>query len=167
MAKYTLENTFEFDFLLFSIICHESEYRLCSGINKILSLDLSRDKNLELKNKKQQDMLTFSVFSCLDENNGREYFLLNNLSSNAARQQEKAGAAMQAGLFDSVSPDVNLKKGRLVPELDEHDFLLVLKGEFSSAEKAALLKQLSALEIIRNIKEINPETLASKNNLLF
>ncbi|MBC7864160.1 MAG: IPExxxVDY family protein, partial [Bacteroidia bacterium] len=94
MAKYTLENNFEFDFVLFSIVCHESEYRLCSALKKTLGIDLARDKGLELKNKKQKDILHFSFFSFTDEKKMLEFFLLNNLRSNAAKTEEKTTTAM-------------------------------------------------------------------------
>ena len=167
MAKHTLENNFEFDFLLFGIICHESEYRICSAINKCLGLDLARDKALELKNKKQAEALTFSVFTFTDENSENEYVLLNNLSSNAAQTEVKAKPTVQAGLFDDSGEGVNEKKGRLIPEQDETDFFLLLRGDFSSNEKNNILKKLNALETIINIKEIDPKKLNSKNNLLF
>lgn len=167
MAKYTLENNFDFGFILFEIVCHESEYRICSTINRALGIDLGRDKSLELKNKKQQDLLIFSVFTYTDESTGNIYHLLNNLSSNAVRSVSAAKNTAQASLFDDTPDEHSQQKGRLIPEKEDVDFFLLLNGDFSDADIASVKANLEKDNVIINIKEIDPESLASKNNLLF
>lgn len=167
MAKYTLESNFDFGFILFGIKCHESEYRICSAINRSLNIDLVRDKSLELKNKKQQDILNFSVFSFIDENSDNTFYLVNNLSSNAAKVLTPAKNPSQGSLFDEVEQQAANQKGRLIPEKEDVDFFFMLSGDFTSRETDEWKDKLEKTEVIINLKEIDPESLPSKNNLLF
>ena len=169
MAKnnYNLETDFKFDFLLLAIVCHESEYRICSAINKCLGLSLERDEALELSGKKQLEALNFSVFTFIDQDSHIEYFLLNNLSSNEIFTEVKVKKTTQVGMFDTSNEKINKRKGRLIPENSDTDFFLLLKGDFTKKEKINLLLNLNKIDTIINFKEINPETLPSKNNLLF
>lgn len=167
MAKYTLENNFEFEFDLIGIVATVSEYKLCSAINRHLNLDLIREKNIELKHKKQQDILQFSVFCHRDENTGNSFYLINNTSINAVRSDTSKQTITQAGLFDNTDDKLRQQRGKLIPEQHGVDYFLMLEGEFNPSEIEMIKQKLDESEFIQNSQIVHPESLPSKNNLLF
>jgi hypothetical protein len=167
MAKYTLENNFDFNFFLIGIISSISEYKLCSILNRNLLLDLEREKSIELKSKKQQEYHLFSVFGHRDENSGNSVLLLNNSSSNSLIQSIPASSSTQAGLFDETENLVSQQKGKLIPELADMDYFLLLDGDFTEDEVYRLKSKMDESELVSGTRIINPDGLLSKNNLLF
>ncbi len=55
----------------------------------------------------------------------------------------------------------------LIPELKELDYLLIIKGAYYLPRKQEILKKIKDIEQIQAAVIIDPESLKSKNNLIF
>ena len=113
MTKHNLDNDFDYTFTLFGIVCHDSEYKICSGLSKQLNIDFVREKSIELKGKKKDEYFHFSLFGFKDELSGNSYYLLNNSSSNALEITTNKRSNLQPDLFESTKEAINRSKGKL------------------------------------------------------
>ncbi|MGB0887227.1 MAG: IPExxxVDY family protein [Vicingaceae bacterium] len=137
MSKMVLTLEEDYDFSLIGISCHTKDYRLCWEINKSLSIDLFRSSDFEINKKNETS--TYSFYECIDEVNYLEYYLISNRSNT----------------------------GFLIPEQKSVDFFLMLKGNVSNNLTTNIITKLNALALILTTFEINPNSLKSKQNLLF
>jgi hypothetical protein len=139
VVKQTLDIKYEYDFILIGISCHEKEYRLSWALNNSLQLELARISDMQIELKKQTEPLSYPIFEYDDTEHYRKYYLISNKTS----------------------------KGMLVPEQKQADFLLMIKGSLQDPEKLALLKAIKNTQLVLMAFEINPESLKSRDNLLF
>jgi hypothetical protein len=139
MAKQVLTIEYDFDFTLYGISCHEKDYRLSWSLNKGLNIDLAKTADYLIETKKQKEGLNYSSFSFEDSHRYLHFFLLSNKSL----------------------------QGPLLPEQKQADFLLLIKGNLNPESKALLLKEIKASQDVLTAFEINPNSLKSKENLLF
>lgn len=137
MAKLTLEVSYDFDFILIGISCHEKDYRLCWSVNNALEIDLKKttDHILELKNQKENQ--NYSRFEYINEDTFSEYFILANRSEN----------------------------GLLVPEQKQTDYFLIVRSNNVSAED--IIAKLKEGDFINAAYPIDVNLLKSQHNLLF
>lgn len=162
MAKYVLDNVFDYDFSLIAITSSEPDYKICIHLNRQLNLGLIRDAALDLSVKNMKTPLTFACFRYQDEENFHEYILFANRSINSVSTTTKTSPA--PSLFDEESPaDI---KGYLVPELAQYDYLLLLKGEAHESLAEEIQPELKKIIFVQAIQVVDPESLASKKNLL-
>lgn len=162
MAKYVLENVYDFDFSLLAISSSEPDYKLSIHLNRLLNIDLVRETPIDLSSKSMKQPLTFSCFFYEDEENFHVYMLLSNRSSNSVIASGNVSVA--PSLFDEDSPaDI---KGFLVPELTQYDFLLMLKGEGHETLAKSIQPKLKKINFVQSVQNVNPDTLTSKKNLL-
>jgi len=162
MAKYVLENVYDFDFSLLAITSSEPDYKLCIHLNRLLNIELIRGNPLDLRAKNIKTPLAFSCFLYEDEENFHEYQLLSNRSANAVVGTGNVSKA--PSLFDEESPaDV---KGYLVPELTQYDYLLLLKGEGHESLAQSVQPVLKKINFVQAVQWVDPETLPSKKNLI-
>ena len=125
------------DFILFGIVTQELPHRLAWFINKIMEFGFVRNDDIVfLHNGKEESH--FSRFDYSDELNRLDYHLLSN----------------------------NEEGIRLIPELRNVDFLLMIKGALSYFDKDHLLTLLKTIETIRLITEISPARLKSRQHLV-
>lgn len=162
MAKYVLDNVFDYDFSLLAITSSEPDYKLCIHLNRQLGVNLERDEPVDLNAKNMKNALAFACFCYEDEENFHQYVLLANRSTNPVESAAKAPTT--PSLFDEESPaDM---KGYLVPELAQYDYLLLLKGEGHETLASEIQPELKKIIFVQAIRTINPESLSSKKNLL-
>lgn len=138
--KHLLEENYEFDFNLFGICCHESDYRLCWAVNSTLKLNLSKSKNdIELiLNSNSRPNAKFPVFSFTNSVSSDEYYLIKNKCHSTW----------------------------LIPEKSHFDFLLLIKSD----EKKSFnfyLNKLNTIPFILKANYVIVEELKSKENLIF
>ena len=162
MAKYVLENVYDFDFSLLAISSSEPDYKLCIHLNRLLGIALVKENSIDLRARNMKTPLTFSCFLYEDEGNFHHYQLMCNRSANAVVATGNVNAA--PSLFDEESPaDM---KGYLVIELAQYDFLLMLKGDGHETLAQSIQPKLKNINFVQAVQRIDPETLPSKMNLL-
>lgn len=162
MAKYVLENVYDFDFSLLAITSSEPDYKLCIHLNRILQVNLVREDPVDLNARTMKTPLTFSCFSYQDEQEFNEYVLLSNRSMNSV--VPSADLKTAPSLFDEESPaDV---KGYLVPELAQYDYLLLIKGEAHETVAQQIQPALKNITFVQAARLVALAGLHSKKNLL-
>lgn len=139
MTKFSLDIEYDYSFVLFGISCHEKDYRISWAINKQLGIGLQKENDLEIKEKKQKENFLYPVYSFNSEVQYWEYFLIANRNT----------------------------QGLLIPEQKQSDYFLKISGNVIHEQKQKILQDLKGINIILTAYEINPESLKSKQNLLF
>lgn len=139
VTRFSLDIEYDYSFVLFGISCHEKDYRITWAINKKLGLELKKENDLEIKEKKQKENSSYPIYSFNREDQYCEYFLIANRSI----------------------------QGLLIPEQKQSDYFLKITGNILNEEKQKILHTLKEINIILTAYEINPEQLKSKQNLLF
>jgi hypothetical protein len=138
MAKHKLVWEDDFDFDLIGICSSNSDYRLCWGINKTMSINLAKSDDYSLINKKEGENF-FSFYEFYDEETHLEYYLVKNQS---------------------------YKFKKLIPEQDKIDYFLIIKNNLS-IEINDLLTRLKKIDTILTAFIFDVEDLKSKSNLIF
>lgn len=164
--KFKLDIEYDFEFMLFAISSHEPDYKLCFKLNQVLTIDLHKEEPLELKNKNQTDNLLFSFFIYVNEEEQLEYNLLSNKSYNLV-QSSKPVSSPQADLFGDTEPEVSGQKGFLINELSTIDYLLVVRTPYDPEFAYEIESTVKQLESVLNVRYVDVNELASKNNLIF
>lgn len=161
MAKLTLDIEYDYDFILFGIVCYERDYRICWALNKDLGWKLEKTKDYELHGKKQE-LYHFTMYEYIDEELYREYYVLSNKSYNSSKSF--ANAAM-ADLFGE-EPE-NSDRQLLIPEQAKADYFLLIKGNIDKEETPSLLDKVKRIPFVVTGFDIPISSLKSKQNLLF
>lgn len=162
MAKHLLIAQEDiFDFALFGLRCSDNQYVMVNHLNHLLEIDLNLDDYLQL-HLKEERVFRFSLYRYLDEELGLEYHVIPN-SSNLLQSPSISGANSSYSLFDNQEID---ERALIIPELPRTDYFLLMKGEGLFQYEADLLKKLRTSEIIEDVKEIIPEELPSRRNLV-
>lgn len=138
MAKFHLDNDFDYDLLLIGISSHARDYRLCWAINSGLQLQLAKvDKGLVPPSGKNEPV-EFALFEFDDEESRITWALIANKSKNAY----------------------------LVPELKHADYLFMLRNN-TSVDLQKLLEQVRSCDQVLTAFEIKADELKSRDNLIY
>lgn len=139
MAKFLLEEEFEFDFSLLGISSHVKDYRLCWAVNKALDLDLVKlEDEIIIRQKNGEDQSVFSIYYYLEKDNEIEFELICNRHEH----------------------------GYLIPELKSADYFLKI-SEYYDGNLDEIIQLLRKANLINMAFEIDVNTLRSKQNLLY
>lgn len=161
MAKYVLNNNSnDLDFVLIGIVCAENQYAIVSSVNDALNIDLVLTDNVPF-NLKDGKLFYFSLFNCLSEEFGLEYYLIPNNSN--LESQEKQGSQAN-DLFADLNIDESTK---LIKELPKTDYFLILKGEDLHMFQYKVIEKLKTIQEIIQVQSIEPGDLPSRMNLVF
>lgn len=152
--------------MLFAITSHEPDYKLCHKLNQALHINLEKEEALELKNKKQADNLLFSLYCFVDDDEQLEYNLLSNKSFNTVLNTKQSNSP-QTDLFGGSDPEVSGSKGLLLNELQNCDYLLILRTPYDAELAHDLEQKIKAIDGIIKIQYIEVGDLASRSNLIF
>lgn len=158
MAKHVLniqQNVF--DFILLGINCNENQYRVLSLLNDTLDLELALGNYIPLNLDNQ--IFNFSLFRFTDDILRIEYFFIPNLSNYNPENKSE-----EQNLFAEMRIDT---RARLVKELPETDFFLIIKGEEMHGLGERIKERLKKVKELLNIQIIQVEDLPSRNNLIF
>ena len=81
MAKKILkiDFRFEYDFLLFAIVCSQKDYRFCFELNQLLKINLKREADVTLVIDSHQNRSNFSNYFYRSKLN-EQYRVINNKS---------------------------------------------------------------------------------------
>ena len=137
MPKLVLSFEDDYDFSLIAVSCHFKDYRLCWEINKALSSKFIRVDDYEITKKKE--ISTYAFYEYLDEYEYLDYYLIANKG----------------------------KKGDLIPEHKTTDFFVLIKGNVSEIKLTNITSTINSLNLVLAAFKVDPESLKSKQNLLF
>jgi hypothetical protein len=147
-------NLEEEDYSLIGIHSTEEDYRLAYFLNKILKTKLIRCKyNLDFQNSDAE----FSLFEFKDENSLTNYYLINNKYKSLV--QDKSNLGLFDGDYSSTS--------FLIPEKKKIDYFLKIEGCYCENTSNNLIEKLNTIDQIITSYSIEPETLKSKDHLIF
>ena len=139
MAKTHLPIDFDYDFQLLAMVSPVKDYKLCWAINRACNYDLARKEDIEINSKLRKRLVHFSVYQFENELNKITYYVV-----------------------------MNKKDGEyLVPEVKEADYFLLLKGSQTQSEKERAIEAISSIGIVQTVFEVEPQSLKSKENLVF
>ena len=133
---------FDFDFNLFAIITSAKEYKLAWWLNKVLCIDLQKDEDI---------LLDF----------------LKGKSLNVSNYSYKTTHSSVHLIRNKCIEYINFAKPYLIPELQQYDYLLMVKDPAELYELTKWDESLNSIAIIELIQKIEINSLQSKENLIF
>lgn len=139
MGKFRLDIDYDYDFILTGISCHEKPYRLCWAVNKALLLDMELASPLSIALKKGDPESKFLLYMHENTDNDTACFIVANRGD----------------------------RGLLVPEQHQADYFFVAKGPFSKTDETNMLTAIKSIPFVLLAFPLVPETLKSRQNLLF
>jgi hypothetical protein len=152
MQLLTLE--LEDDYNLIGIHTTEEDYRLAYLLNKHLNTRLVRFKEvLDFKDSSAE----FPLFEYIDEKSFINYYLINN--KHLLQVPDSDENSLFEGSYYATS--------YLVPEKRNVDFFLKITGNYLPNLARQLVHRLNAIDQVITSYEIDPESLKSKEHLIF
>jgi hypothetical protein len=142
MKKRKLEAEINYDFSLIGIISPLKDYKLAWTMNKLLELQLSKEKDIEIDFLKSKSLV---ISNFLYETEHSSLRLLKNKS------------------VDQFSDNPIF----LLPELNKFDYLMIIKGFDDVFSPSYLKKKLLTVPQIQFVQSFLLESLKSKENLIF
>ena len=139
MSKVTLDVAYDFDFILLGISCHEKDYRLSWALREKLNIDLCRGEDLIIQPRKSSKQEVYAVFEHIHEENDLGIFLVANR-------------------FESFY---------LIPEHKSFDYFLIARGGYDAEFGEEMQKRIREIPFVLAVIAVNPQTLKSKQNLIF
>jgi hypothetical protein len=137
--KHLLALEVEYDYEMYGLCSHHSDYRLVWNINDKLNLKLEKsDQNFVTVNKKGIHLSNHSLYEFIDTENLIEYFLIKNKNE---------------GKF-------------LIPEKPAVDYFLFLRENYI-IEPDEFMVQLNAVSSVLAVFEFSPQEFTSTENLVF
>ena len=138
MSKLVLDLDLDFDFSLFGVSSHVSNYRIAWGMNKLFEIDLERVDDIDLSFDSDKKG-NFSLYTFNDEESYTTFHLLSN----------------------------RCDSGYLIPELKQIDYFVQYWGPMSDQELSSFKDELRKIPSVLAAIQIDPMELKSRNNLLF
>ncbi|WP_298284987.1 IPExxxVDY family protein [uncultured Lutibacter sp.] len=152
MQLFTLD--FEDDYSLIGIHSPEEDYRLAYLLNLHLKTKLTRYKHhLDFENSEAE----FPLFEFKDETNFNNYYLINNKHTQLNSELKNEG--LFGGNISTTS--------YLIPEKKNIDYFLKIEGCNSDIFIKNLVVNLNNIKQIITSYSIEPNTLKSKDHLIF
>ncbi|MFD0761686.1 IPExxxVDY family protein [Lutibacter aestuarii] len=152
MQLFTLD--FEDDYSLIGIHSPEEDYRLAYLLNLHLKTKLTRYKHhLDFENSEAE----FPLFEFKDETNFNNYYLINNKHTQLNSELKNEG--LFGGNISTTS--------YLIPEKKNIDYFLKIEGCNSDIFIKNLVVNLNKIKQIITSYSIEPNTLKSKDHLIF
>jgi hypothetical protein len=139
LQRHKLAYKETFDFLLFGLSSHESDYRLVWKINQEFSFNFERGKSHIINSKKTGGEIEFTLYTYDDEDTFYLYHFITNKT----------------------------EQGVLLEELKNIDYLIMIQGEFTDAFSNGFYNRLKKVETIQGVFKIDPVSLKNRENLVF
>lgn len=136
VIKLELEENY--DFLMLGLVSTAKDYRICFQLNKLLELDLCKQKDIELKTNKTGNTDHFSFYEFVNEDQVEYYFICNKGKTTG-----------------------------LIPEYKQLDYFFIIKNQIGDFESSDFIKKLNSISLILGVYPINASMLKSRENLLF
>lgn len=146
----------EQDYALIGIHCSIEGYRLAYFLNEYIGLKLTR-KSADLDFSNQ---VHYPIYEWCDNRKLVTWHLVSNTCKIKMTVNEKAGT-----LFTESG---SVKNYHLIPEYQKVNYFLKVSSDFTNYNKQKLiLNKIQNIPQIVTAYNIRPETLKSKNNLIF
>ena len=87
-------------------------------------------------------------------------------TNNMHHGTEKLMKSLEQNLFLDENVEIN-NKVYLLPELKKVDYFLKIENNCSTYKMDGIIQKLNNIDWISTVYEVNPETIKSKNNLIF
>jgi hypothetical protein len=139
LSKFTLDITYDFDFILLGISCHEKDYRISWAIREKLEIDLCRGEDLNIASKKPGEAGAYAIYECFHEDNDSGIFLISNRSESSF----------------------------LIPEQRSCDYFLIARGAYDVENKEEMIRRIREIPFVLTVFSIEPTSLRSRQNLIF
>ena len=154
ITKLIVEHDYDFEVL--GLISSAKEYKLVWSINKILSINMIKQKDISF------DFLTrgeIKFSNYLFETEYSSFMLLKNKSCSNFPVLPLLGG----------DREIEVKNPWLLPEVKQYDYIIRLKGIFQEylGSGDTILNAIRTLSIVQYISKLNVESLKSKENLIF
>ncbi|HEU4495604.1 MAG TPA: IPExxxVDY family protein [Flavobacterium sp.] len=157
--KLNLDEFDEVDYELVAIHTPLEDFRLAFFINQQLPIILSRSSD-GIGIKTREGEATFSRFGFEDASNGIYWSLIQNKAEIISKNK-----SLKQNLF--LNEDVEIAtKIYLLPELKKADYFLKIENS-SKAHAEETIRKLKDIDWISTLYKVNPDTIKSKNNLIF
>ena len=158
--KLSLDEFDEVDYELFAIHTSLEDFRLAFFINQQLPILLSRSKE-EIGIKTREGEAMFAKFSFNDDSKDICWSLIQNKNEITIHKTSRGN-----NLF--LDKDVEIStKVYLLPELKKVDYFLKIENNYNTFDKESILNKLNKIDRISTVYEVVPDTIKSKNNLIF
>ncbi|MDB4028212.1 IPExxxVDY family protein [Flavobacteriaceae bacterium] len=158
--KLVLDDDFEEDFSLIAIHCSEEPYKVAYILNQFARLKLRREK-VDLAFTSNGMEITLPLFGFEDHTEYTDYSLVANKCKSAITKTNNSG-----GLFGNTT-DKETVITYLIPELKKVDYFLKIQSDFDNLGTKMLINQINDIKQIISAYQVAPETLKSKDNLIF
>ena len=148
----------EENFSLIGIHCNIEDYRLAYLLNKTLELKLVRQDN-DIDNNNNET--AFSLFEWEDDTQFKTWNLVSNTCKVTTSQTDNNTDS----LF-SFNPTVT-KMHHLVAEFSKANYLLKINNEVNLKKEKLILEKILKIDQVITAYSIDPESLKSKDQLIF
>lgn len=160
VLKLHLDEFDEVDYDLIAIHSSLEDYRLAYFLNQKLSVTLGRSKkDIEVRVPEGETM--FPCFHYSDDRNAIMWSLVPNKTEIFTPRKANARS-----LFDGMSDEVATKV-YLLPELKKVDYFLKIENNYDTVPVPDVVRNIQSIKRISTVYPVVPETIKSKNNLIF
>ncbi|PKV66386.1 IPExxxVDY family protein [Pontibacter ramchanderi] len=143
MKTLHLDIEYDFGFALFGVVASCRDYKMAWSLNRLLSLNLTRQQDLCYETTDRQKMYI-------------SHFEHHDFHSTVRLFRNRA-----LGILAS-------KKPFMLPDVKEYDYILQITGALQHyLHPQELLRRLQTLPMIQYTKQFDPLTLKNKEHLLF
>ena len=158
--KLSLDEFDEVDYELIAIHTSLEDFRLAYFINQQLPIILSRS-NDEIGVKTKDGEAMFAKFTCEDKAKDINWTLIQNKNEIIVRKK-----SLEQNLFLDENVEIN-NKVYLLPELKKVDYFFKIENNCSTYKMEGIIQKLNNIDWISTVYEVFPDTIKSKNNLIF
>lgn len=139
MSRKILSFELDLDFILIALTTHLKDYRLCYHINKELNTNFRKVADYSLNLSANNEPLQFSQYYFNIEASETEFYIIANYSA----------------------------ADYLIPELKSVDYFILIKNHFDEEDLSHMINRLKYINCVTGVKQIDPKTIRSNENLLF
>ena len=160
VLKLHLDEFDEVDYDLIAIHSSLEDFRLAYFINQELPIILSKSKD-EVGVMVKEGEAFFSKFTFDDHKNDILWTLVQNKNDILIHQK-----STKQNLFLDTNIEI-LRKVHLISDLKKVDYFLKIENNNDAFVIEDIVRQLNKIERISAVYTVIPETIKSKNNLIF
>lgn len=160
ILKLHLDEFDEIDYELIAIHTVLEDYRLAYFINQKLPIILSKSKE-EIGITVKEGEAFFLKFDFNDVQNDIFWSLIPNKNEIIIKKKSTS-----QNLFQNTAVEIATKV-YLLPELKKVDYFLKIENNRKTFEIEEIIKKINTIDRIAAVYAVVPETIKSKNNLIF